>query len=305
MFSFYHQDFTHKLNQSHGERRACCGTAAQTSLVPACCRERQTGIGPSAHRHTKRRCEELRLRVEQPMQIVVGESEQRVGESVFHSAEIKDTLERAAEYSLHTCADSLRQGFLTMCGGHRVGVCGQTAVQDGAMLSFRSISSLNIRIARQIKAAASPELLRQIRDGTHLHNTLFLSPPGWGKTTLLRDIARQLADAGVRTAVADERAELAALYHGVPQFDIGRHTDVIDGCPKAQAAMMLVKTMSPQLLLLDEITSEADIYAAECARTLRHGGVRVCSCVGFGGFPTAAALSALAGTKNLCPHLLY
>lgn len=214
---------------------------------------------------TQARCEELRLRVEQPMQIVVGESEQRVGESVFHSAEIKDTLERAAEYSLHTCADSLRQGFLTMRGGHRVGVCGQTAVQDGAMLSFRSISSLNIRIARQIKGAASPELLRQIRDGTHLHNTLFLSPPGWGKTTLLRDIARQLADTGVRTAVADERAELAALYHGVPQFDIGRHTDVIDGCPKAQAAMMLVKTMSPQLLLLDEITSEADIYAAECA----------------------------------------
>lgn len=164
---------------------------------------------------TQARCEELRLRVEQPMQIVVGESEQRVGESVFHSAEIKDTLERAAEYSLHTCADSLRQGFLTMRGGHRVGVCGQTAVQDGAMLSFRSISSLNIRIARQIKGAASPEL--------------------------------------------------AALYHGVPQFDIGRHTDVIDGCPKAQAAMMLVKTMSPQLLLLDEITSEADIYAAECA----------------------------------------
>lgn len=130
---------------------------------------------------TQARCEELRLRVEQPMQIVIGEREQRVGESVFHSAEIKDTLERAAEYSLHTCADSLRQGFLTMRGGHRVGVCGQTAVQDGAMLSFRSISSLNIRIARQIKGAASPELLRQIRDGTHLYNTLFLSPPGWGE----------------------------------------------------------------------------------------------------------------------------
>lgn len=164
----------------------------QTKPVPACWPSAgQAHLAPSPI-DTQARCEELRLRVEQPMQIVVGESEQRVGESVFHSAEIKDTLERAAEYSLHTCADSLRQGFLTMRGGHRVGVCGQTAVQDGAMLSFRSISSLNIRIARQIKGAASPELLRQIRDGTHLHNTLFLSPPGWGKTTLLRDIAVSL-----------------------------------------------------------------------------------------------------------------
>lgn len=214
---------------------------------------------------TQTRCEELRLRVEQPLYIVVNGKEQRVEDTVLHGAEIKDTLERAAEYSMHTCADSLRQGFLTVHGGHRIGVCGQTAVQDGDIRSFRSISSLNIRIARQIKGVASPELLQQLRDGKHLCNALFLSPPGWGKTTLLRDIARQLSDAQVRTAIADERSELAALHHGVPQFDVGRHTDVIDGCPKAQAAMMLVKTMSPQVLILDEITSEADIFAAECA----------------------------------------
>ncbi len=214
---------------------------------------------------TQLQSEELRLRVEQPMYLVVGGKEQRVGDAVFREMEIQNTLERAAEYSIHTCTDSLRQGFLTIRGGHRIGVCGQTAVQDGNVLSFRSISSLNIRIARQIKGVASPELLQQLSDGTHLHNALFLSPPGWGKTTLLRDIARQLSDAHVRTAIADERSELAALHHGVPQFDVGRHTDVIDGCPKAQAAMMLVKTMSPHVLVLDEITSEADIFAAECA----------------------------------------
>ena len=182
--------------------------------------------------------------------------------------ELEDTLGRATEYSVHTFTDSLRQGFVTVHGGHRIGVCGQTAVQDGSVLSFRHISSLNIRVARQLAGTADQTLLDQLQEGAFLHSALVLSPPGRGKTTLLRDIARQLSDGGVRVSMADERSELAALYQGVPQLDVGRHTDVIDGCPKAQAAMMLVKTMSPQLLVLDEITAEADVhavmYAAHC-----------------------------------------
>lgn len=217
-------------------------------------------------------CEEIRLRIGQPLQVTLRGKEQALPGSRLTSEEIAMAFSRAAEYSLHTYADSLCQGFLTLRGGHRIGVCGQTAVQQGRVLSFRCISSLNIRIARQLKGTATPELLEQLQETDSIISALFLSPPGRGKTTLLRDIARQMSDRGVRTALADERSELAALHDGVPQFDIGQHSDVIDGCPKAEAAMMLVKTMSPQLLVLDEITSEADARAAEYAS---HCGVAV------------------------------
>lgn len=210
-------------------------------------------------------CEEIRLRIGQPLTVTLYGKERMLTDKILTAAELDDTLGRATEYSMHTFADSLRQGFVTVRGGHRIGVCGQTAVQDGTILSFRHISSLNIRVARQITGAADRALLAQLREGDILHSALFLSPPGRGKTTLLRDISRQLSDSGVRVSLADERSELAALYHGVPQLDIGRHTDAIDGCPKAQAAMILVKTMSPQLLVLDEITAKADVRAVEYA----------------------------------------
>ncbi|MGM9629356.1 stage III sporulation protein AB [Butyricicoccus sp.] len=211
------------------------------------------------------RCEELRLRAGQLPAVTIGGRERLLGSRKLAQNELEETLRRATAYSVHTFADSLRQGFVTVQGGHRIGVCGQTAVQDGKLLSYRHISSLNIRVARQIPGAADAALLDQIREDGQVRSALFLAPPGRGKTTLLRDLARQLSDSGIRTALADERAELAALYEGVPQFDIGTHTDVIDGCPKAEAAMILVKTMSPQLLVLDEITSERDVRAAECA----------------------------------------
>lgn len=220
----------------------------------------------------QQRSEEIRLRTGQRMTVTVQGKETTIGSHALEPKELEDTLSRATDYSVHTFADSLSRGFVTIQGGHRIGVCGQTAVRGGRVLSFRSLSSLNIRIARQILGAAQQQLVNKLyQDGT-VSSALFLSPPGMGKTTLLRDLARQLSDSGVRTALADERSELAALYHGRPQFDIGRHTDVIDGCPKAEAAMMLVKTMSPQLLILDEITSEEDIQAVLCAA---HCGVAV------------------------------
>lgn len=217
-------------------------------------------------------CEEIRLRVGQPLTVTVQGREKAVGSRKLGKKDLEDTLSRATEYSVHTFAESLGQGFVTVQGGHRIGVCGQAAVRDGKVLSFRSLSSLNIRVARQVLGAAGRELIDQLREQNGVHSALFLSPPGRGKTTLLRDLARQLSDSGVRTGLADERAELAALYRGQPQFDIGRHTDVMDGCPKAEAAMMLLKTMSPQLLVLDEITSQDDVQAAMYAA---HCGVAV------------------------------
>lgn len=232
--------------------------------------EQASGCLPSALRARLARldsrqqaaCEELRLRAGQPMTVSIGQREQTVGDALLSPEELTEILGRATGYSVHTHADSIQNGFVTIPGGHRIGICGQAAVQRGEMHAFQWISSLNIRVARQIKGAADRSLLDALRMEGRLQSALFVAPPGRGKTTLLRDIARQLSDAGVRTGLADERAELAASYRGAPQFDVGRHTDVMTGCPKAQAAMMLVKTMSPQLLVLDEITSEADVRAA-------------------------------------------
>lgn len=242
--------------------------AQAAACLPLELRQRLEVLRPMEQDH----CEEIRLRTGQPLQVSLQGKEHRLDGNPLKPEDITDTFGRAAEYSIHTYADSLREGYLTLRGGHRIGVCGQMAVLEGNALSFRCISSLNIRIARQIKGAAPEELVHQLVNKGIVHSTLFLSPPGGGKTTLLRDIARQLSNSGFRTALADERSELAALYGGVPQFDIGSHTDVLDGCQKADAAMMLLKTMSPQLLVLDEITSDADVHAAEYAS---HCGVAV------------------------------
>ena len=220
----------------------------------------------------QKQCEEIRLRVGQPLCVTICGQEKHLRSDNITQAELEQVLQKATEYSMHTFADSLRQGFLTVQGGHRIGVCGQMAMQNGHILSYRRISSLNIRIARQMIGIANETLYTEIRQQNRLHSILIFSPPGRGKTTVLRDLARQISNSGIRTAFADERSELAGIYEGVPQFDIGQNTDVIDGCSKAQAAMILLKTMSPQLLVLDEITSENDIHAVEYAA---HCGVAV------------------------------
>lgn len=214
--------------------------------------------------------EELRLRVGRPPAVRTVTGERALSMEAADSGLLRDILSRAARYSLHSYAESLRHGFVTLAGGHRLGVCGTAVVEGGHVGGIRAISSLNLRVARQ-----------QVYAGQHLHlteedgrlvSTLLLSPPGIGKTTLLREMIRRASDAGHTVAVADERCEIAALADGTPQFDIGARTDVIEGCCKREATEMLLKTMSPELLALDEITAPADVEAtALCA----HCGVAV------------------------------
>ena len=211
------------------------------------------------------RAEELRLRMGRPMTAVFPQEELPLGKEKVTGRDLEQLLELASRASVHTVADQLRRGYLTVEGGHRVGLCGTPVLREGQIHGLGRLSSAAIRVARQVTGAAATvekELLEP--DGT-LCSTLILAPPGAGKTTLLRDLIRMASD-GVgmvpqRVAVADERGEVAALWSGVPQLDVGERTDVLEGCPKAQALMMLLRAMNPQVLAADEITAPEDVAA--------------------------------------------
>lgn len=213
--------------------------------------------------------EELRLRAGYPMSVTLPEGEVVLpGCPVISPGDLRTVLEIATQASAHAALEQVRHGFFTVRGGHRMGLCGTAVVKDGAIHNLRELSSLNIRIARQVTGVGD-EILLQLRGEGALPSVLVLAPPGAGKTTLLRDIIRGLS-AGVggppvRVGVADERGELGAMYEGVPQLDLGPHTDVMDGCTKADGLMMLLRGMNPKVLAMDEVTAPGDIDALEAA----------------------------------------
>ena len=211
------------------------------------------------------RAEELRLRVGRPMTAVFPQGELPLGTNPVTGRELEQLLELASRASVHTVADQLRRGYLTVEGGHRVGLCGTPVLRDGQIHGLGRLSSAAIRVARQVKGAAAPVERELLDTEGKLCSTLILAPPGAGKTTLLRDLIRMASQgegmAPQRVAVADERGEVAALWNGVPQLDVGERTDVLEGCPKAQALMMLLRAMNPQVLAADEITAPEDVAA--------------------------------------------
>lgn len=211
------------------------------------------------------RAEELRLRVGRPMTAVFPQGELPLGTNPVTGRELEQMLELASRASVHTVADQLRRGYLTVEGGHRVGLCGTSVLRDGQIHGLGRLSSAAIRVARQVTGAAAPVERELLDTEGKLCSTLILAPPGAGKTTLLRDLIRMTSQgegmAPQRVAVADERGEVAALWNGVPQLDVGERTDVLEGCPKAQALMMLLRAMNPQVLAADEITAPEDVAA--------------------------------------------
>lgn len=221
-------------------------------------------------RQIQMRVEELRLRAGRSMTVVLPEGERVVSgaESVIRPVELEQVLEIATQASAHTALERVRNGFFTVRGGHRIGICGTGVVRDGMVCNLRELSSMAIRVARPAKGVASA-VLDGLWSGGDFQSTLLLSPPGGGKTTLLRDLIRALSDGeghpALRVGVADERGELAAMYRGEPQFDVGRHTDIVDGCPKGAALLMLLRGMNPQVLAADEITAPEDGAALEMA----------------------------------------
>lgn len=176
--------------------------------------------------------------------------------------DLKETLEYVSGYSLYAFDEEVRQGFLTVPGGHRIGLAGHTVMKEDRIRSLRSISSLNIRLSHQIRGCADP-LMPWLYEEGEVCSTLILSPPGGGKTTLLRDLIRQISNGGAYGAgravgVVDERSELAGSYLGVPQNDLGMRTDILDGCRKAEGMLMLLRSMAPEVIAVDELGSEKD-----------------------------------------------
>lgn len=205
--------------------------------------------------------EELRLRVGQPLSVVFPGGEQTFGRGPVEVEDLTQLLDTVTGYSRYTSVETLRQGYLTAEGGYRIGLCGTAVLEKGEVLNLRDLSSAAIRIPRETKGLADP-LIQKLMDQGRLCSTLIISPPGGGKTTLLRDLVRCLSDRyRLRVALVDERGELAAVYHGRAQLDVGRQTDVMDGCPKAVAIPTLLRAMNPQVIAVDEVALAADVEA--------------------------------------------
>ena len=213
----------------------------------------------------KEKVEELRLRQGGRLTLTLPEGEVPVPGTRVTGEDLEAVLDIATGSSRYTASQSLRQGYLTAEGGFRIGVCGTAVLEGGEVALYRDLSSLNIRIPREQIGLADRVLPGLLAEG-RLESTIVISPPGGGKTTLLRDLVRALSDEkNLRVSLVDERGELAAVHRGVPQLQVGRHTDVLDACPKAQAIPTLLRAMNPQVIAVDEVAVAGDVAALEQA----------------------------------------
>ena len=212
--------------------------------------------------------QEVRLRIGKPVIVVCNDNEM-VLQDIVEKEDLVESLEYVSNYSLYAFENELKQGFITIEGGHRVGMTGQVLVEGDEIKCMKHISSMNIRISHEILNCANIIFPYITRDKT-VCDTLIVSPPRCGKTTLLRDLIRQISDGnqwvqGTTVGVVDERSELGGAYLGVPQNQLGIRTDILDCCPKSKGMMMLVRSMSPQVMAVDEIGSAEDVHALEYA----------------------------------------
>lgn len=234
--------------------------------------------------------EEVRLRLGKPLMICGDGWDSYIdlyGQPVkdSHSSYIitKNDIKRATEtiqsFSVYSVSEELKNGYITIPGGHRIGVAGRVLLKDGDIRTIKDISFINYRVARTILGAGDKVMKYLLDDTGCMYNTIIISPPQCGKTTLLRDIVRQLSNGiaelkikGKKIGLVDERSELAACFMGEPKNDVGIRTDVLDACPKAQGIIIMIRSMSPEIIATDEIGRPED---ADALLDAANAGVKI------------------------------
>lgn len=209
---------------------------------------------------------EVRIKIGKPILVY-----SKHGESIINyittKEDVKSMIQKISNYSLYAYEEDIRQGFITIKGGHRIGIAGECVMERGEVKTIRNISSINIRICREI-IGCSDKVMKYIVSGSRVYNTIIISPPKCGKTTILRDISRNISNgmaqigiSGRKVVVIDERSEIGACHFGIPQSDLGIRTDVLDNCLKREGLIMAIRSLSPEVLICDEIGTKGDIEA--------------------------------------------
>ncbi|HOE57087.1 MAG TPA: stage III sporulation protein AA [Bacillota bacterium] len=223
--------------------------------------------------------EEIRLRLAKPLcatgccsEIFIGadgEAEPSgVNAYIINEDDLRYSMQLVCNFSMYSVEEELKNGFVTVNGGHRVGICGRAVIENGKVKTLKDISYMNFRVAKQIIGASDKVIGYIIRSPDSIYNTLIISPPQCGKTTLLRDVIRKLSSGGeeklfrgMKVSLIDERSEVAACSLGIPRNEVGMRTDVLDGCPKAEGIIMMIRSMSPEIIATDEIGRLEDANA--------------------------------------------
>ncbi|HHT84223.1 MAG: stage III sporulation protein AA [Bacillota bacterium] len=239
----------------------------------------------SCHPRQAETVQEIRLRTGLPLCIGLSDGDELLHDLIVSRADIQKTLSLITDCSYYALEDEFRGGYITIPGGHRVGLSGQVIAPADGEHKLRHVSALCFRIAREVKGVAENTVPRLTLPDTGIASTLVISPPGCGKTTFLRDLCRILGNGldncklpPAQVAIVDERSEIAACYGGAPQLDVGPRADVLDRCPKAKGINMLLRSMNPEVIVTDELGGEEDARSVALALS---GGVKViASCHG-------------------------